>query len=503
MSTIAEFISGTVNESLKKLLQPVGLIPAAIFVLLNLAFVYPAALADGNALAKAFGDLDGPTQAAVVALITLTLGYFLLSASSTILDILGGDLIRGSVLHALLVWFQRRRRDHLIRVDEPNTWHVSKRFNLSRKGETPPDPLPSALGNVLVATQGTVARRYGIDMATLLSPLVATPDIKELPARGVVEEERAARDTLGNTAFVLWLFALEGLVFFTFRDEPDNALLSLVAVPAGYAVYRFAVAKAHAWGSAVETLFDLHREKLHAALKLAKYGSLSAERRVWENADRFFVSDGEDGDEAFQKDDAPSVTAIPSGDLVIPAPVTAMVEGVWQQDGAVWLRWIEYVVLVAKKSTAPASTTAEVLVEDPRVARIDLPVAGLATQPAVARGAGGNDQALWTLANLAPGNALSLQYRLPLFSLHFDYDPTATPRPQPPLELVPGVGFSVTVPAAANGVRITCSGTERSRPEIRVGNEVRRPASSDGRSYRWSGLAGTSVWVVLPDEVRA
>jgi hypothetical protein len=499
MSTLAEFITGTVNESLKKLVQPVGLVPAAIFVLLNLAFVYPGARAEGVPLAKAFAALDAPTQAAIVALITLALGYFLLSASTTILDILGGDLIRGSVVHSLLVWRQRRRRDYLIKT-VPNSWYVSKRFYVPSEGEKKRDPLPSALGNVLVATQGRLARRYGIDMAALWSMMVATPALKELPARTVVEDERAARDTLGNTAFVLWLFGLEGLVFFTFRSQPGDALLSLIALPAGYVVYRFAVAKAHAWGSAVETLFDLHRDKLHDALKLATYGSLSSEQRVWQQAGQFFVNSAGyvSADDVFQKEDAPSVTAVPSGDLVVRAPVSAVVDGPRRHGDAVWLRWVEYVVLVAKESTASDGTAAEVLVDDPRVARIDPPVSSdrSLNQPQVVRTDDGRDQLLWTLEDLSPGDAVSLRYEVPLFTLNVE-----PADQQLELKLLPGVGFSVAVPDAVGSLSVTCSGTGECRPELRLDNTARRPTRIDGRRYEWRDRFGESVWLVLPDQV--
>lgn len=500
MSAIADFISGTVNESLKKLLQPVGLIPAATFVLLNLAFVYPTARADGLPLARAFASLDGAMQAAVVGLLTLALGYFLLSASATILDILGGQLIRGSVTYSLLVWWQRRRRDYLLHDDPSNAWYVSKRFYLPREGDER-EPLPTALGNALVATQGTLARRYGLDMAALWSPLVATPDLKETPARAVVEDERAARDTLANTAFVLWLFGLEGLTFFTFQNQPEHALYSLIAVPAGYIVYRFAVSKAHAWGGAVETLVDLHRDKLHAALRLAKYTSLTSERQIWERAGRFFVTAAEDdvsGDDVFQHEDTPTVTAIPAGDLTIPDPVSAVVDGPVSYPTSVWLQWIEYVVLVSKKSDAAPGTKAEVLVDDPRVAWIDSVEPhrpGLPSHEAV-RGSAGNQQLLWTLS-LAPGDAISLRYSVPLFMLG-SADSGGAPVPLD-VKLLPAVGFFFDVPASVERLRATAFVSGEGRPDLRIGDVQVRPDSSDGRSYVWTGLKGKSVWLLLPD----
>jgi hypothetical protein len=505
VSSLAEFITGTVNESLKKLLQPVGLIPAAIFVLLNVAFIYPVARADGVPIAKTFDSLDVPTQAAIIALLTLALGYVLLSASSIILDILGGELIRGSVAHSVLVALQGLRRRQLQRSASDNSWYVSKRFAIAQDGVEESDPLPSALGNVLRATQATVRRRYGIDMATQWSQLVATPELKELPAKAIVEEERAARDTLANTAFMLWLFALEGLVFFTFHNMPEEALMSVIAVPAGYAVYLFALGKARAWGSAVETLVDLHRDKLHEALRLATYDSLTSERELWEGAGRFFVSDGADetSEDVFRRDAAPSLTALPAGELAIPDPVSAVLDGPSLAGGGVRLQWIEYVVLVAKKSDAADVPTAKVLVDDPRVQRIGpVEAIGDTPEPENVHGPGGRQQLLWSLNDLPPGSAAALRYKLPLFVLRFrrtaEGEATVTAADAAAVDYLPGAGFAVVVPDDVTELRLDCFAAGGSRPDLRDADVPRLPSSVDDSGYAWSVTAGESLWVVLP-----
>jgi hypothetical protein len=503
MSTIAEFISGTVNESLKKLLQPVGLIPASIFVLLNLAFVYPSARANGNHLALLFAGLDTATQAAVVGLIALGLGYFLLSGSSKILDVLGGEQMRGSTLYSVLVWLQKRKRARLM-SDVDNFWYASRRFYIPFEGEHR-EPLPTALGNVLFATQGTVERRYGIDMAVFWSQFVATPEIKDLPARAIVEDERASRDILCNAAFVLWSFALEGLVFFTFRGEPRNALLALLAVPAGYVAYRVAVAKAEAWGDAVETLFDLHRDKLHSALKLAPYGNASEERRVWERATRFFVAldDPESSEDPFVRDDAPVVTAIPAGEITVPDSVSAVIDGLEPYGDSTWLRWVEYVVLVARQSGdgagAAGATDAEVLVDDPRVVRIasappPQTQGGVTAAAQIVRGSGGSDLLLWKLGGLSGGSAISLRYKLPLLVLW------ANPVLAPKLE--PGIGFVLEppVPPVLVEVRLSHLAAGGGRPELRLQNAAQPPADVSDATYVWQEIAvgDKRVWLVPP-----
>ena len=494
MSTIAEFITGTVNESLKKLLQPVGLIPASLFVLLNLAFVYPSAHADGLDFAETFARLDGATQAAVVALIAFALSYFLLSASSTILDIFGGELIRGSLLHTILVWVQSRRRSRLEGLAGENNWYLSRRFYVAPHCEDKRDPLPTALGNVLVATQGAVAGRYGIDMAALWSQFVATPDLKDLPARSAVEDERASRDILVNTAFMLWVFALEGLVYFTLH-HPRNALFALLAVPGGYLAYRAAVAKAEAWGDAVETLFDLHRDKLHAALKLKAYKSPNEELEVWQRATRFYLgADAEGADEVFEQHAAPSITAKPSGQVTAETPASAIRDGPKTKDGQIWLRWVEVVVLV---SSAGRVTTAEIYVEDPRVARIkkrpkSIRIGRLTAKAEVVRRDDGRHALLWTVGPLAAGAAVGLRYELPLAVLSAPHGPL--PR------LVAGVGFAFEPSASFKQLRLHYHGSA-GRPEL-LKNDARLLPAVDNGVYTWNrvGGPGDRLWIVLPDD---
>src|SRR5215207_7748731 len=107
MSSLAEFLKGTVSDSLAKVLQPSGLLPGALLVLLNLAFVYPAAHTEKVPVAVSYAALDSGWQAVVLGTLMLGIGFLLLSASSIILDILSGRVWRS----ALSSWVLRALRN--------------------------------------------------------------------------------------------------------------------------------------------------------------------------------------------------------------------------------------------------------------------------------------------------------------------------------------------------------------------------------------------------------
>ena len=91
-------------------MQPAGLVPAAVFVLLNLAFVYPTLKAAEVGYVTIFTGLDEAWQGVTVAVIVLFLGYLLLSVSANVLDLLAGDSWRDAALYGFL---QGKVRDGL------------------------------------------------------------------------------------------------------------------------------------------------------------------------------------------------------------------------------------------------------------------------------------------------------------------------------------------------------------------------------------------------------
>src|SRR5688572_19267350 len=99
MPALAEFLKGTVQGSLKGLIAPAGIIPAGLFILLNLAFVLPEARDREVGWVVDFYELDGAGwQAVTIATAIMFLAYLLGSASAVLLDTLSGRTWKQSLL---------------------------------------------------------------------------------------------------------------------------------------------------------------------------------------------------------------------------------------------------------------------------------------------------------------------------------------------------------------------------------------------------------------------
>ncbi len=113
---ISDFLKSTFDESLKKLIQPNGLIPAAIFLLLNLLLIFlPIADADYNAVAW-FYALSDPWKLVIGTALLLVLGYLLASLSSSLLKVMTGELWANSLFFG--PWLSnsfRSKRDEVSR----------------------------------------------------------------------------------------------------------------------------------------------------------------------------------------------------------------------------------------------------------------------------------------------------------------------------------------------------------------------------------------------------
>ena len=423
MTAFAEFLKTTVEESFKKVIQPSGLIPAAIFVLLNLGFVYPSV--KQVRVVGAFASLDKVWQLTVLVAVLLILSYILTSVASTILDVLSGDAWRGSLLYVSLGRLQRRRRERLAeeeagkrdsdRPREVARWELDSRF--AAEGETP----PTAFGNVLKASQYLIEKRYGIDLVALWPQMEAVAP-KDSAALAAEKDQKAGLELLGNLTAVLAIFGIEVLALFAAKDQGKYSLFSLLAFLGAYVSYRIAITKARDWGDSLEVVFDVHRPLLKKELGLRKATTASDERDLWhETSVAFLQPTGLDNvlDEPKKPDKAAYDT---SPNLKLEKAVEAVVEDPATTAPAQhsYRELVRYVLFLTRLGDAFSPIKGWAYVDDARVPSIREDPLVYNNPPAsatiVPHGKGG-DGLLWELGPLTRDQTLALQYDLLIWSL--------------------------------------------------------------------------------------
>jgi hypothetical protein len=442
LPVVAEFLKGTVSESLTKLVQPAGLVPATFFVLLNLAFIYPAAHAEQIGLANSFAGLDEKWQVVVLAALILALGYLLLNSANSIIETLSGDTWRGSGLSWLLRKWQLKRRDRLQqRKDNPRprdnrtalAWRLATEFPTGGNSERYIQP--TRLGNVLGALQHTLWDRYGLDSVALWSHMESAKGAKDTPALAVAKDEKATLDLLANLIVVLIAFAIEGLIFFSLRDRYDDALLALLALVPAYVAYRVATSSARSWGSAIGVVFDLHRDELRKELGLREKSGPDDERKLWRQARRFYLP-GQPSPPStglFETGATPKATVTAAPTLKIEEVAIGVVDLI--ENAREWragrkepfaipkardLRSLEYALLVSRPAEADRWADADVLIDDPRLEKVGfLPekIREGAISVAARDRSTDHSRLQWRVSGLRPGASVLLGYRLPLWRL--------------------------------------------------------------------------------------
>lgn len=271
LPTVGELFKGTFDESLKKLVQPAAVVPAAVLVLLNALVVYPLGQSSGWSVAAAIADLDPAWQAALAAALTLVLGYLILNLSTSILRVATGELWAGTWLYSELAAYQTRRTDarlkELLEADQAGDKATASRL-LAQQARNPDDAAtaPTKLGNVLAGMTTSLYHRYGIDASALLPHLRAVMAKDEAPLGTQIDEEATALQVLLNVAAVLAFVALEALILHLLAGAWVGAALSVTMLPAAYLFYRAAVGRAESYADAVEAGFDLYRDDLATAL---------------------------------------------------------------------------------------------------------------------------------------------------------------------------------------------------------------------------------------------
>ena len=491
---MAEFLKGSVDESLKKLVQPAGLVPAIVLLLLNLGAIYPAV--EIGAIER-FAKLDGAWQAAIVAALVLLIGYLFVTLSSSVLDVLSGLRAAESLVLRGLRLLELRRFDALAtKVNTAPTaslrWYQALRFPVTVEGRK--SVRPTALGNAFAATQVRAFERYGIELTALWSHMEMSTKLKDAPAVAVVKDERAGIELSANLALALVLFTIEGLVAFLLLERPGDALLCLLALVPAYLSYRGAVTKAQSWGTAVETLLDLHRGDVRKELGLVEPSSngVEAERTMWQRASEFYLPGSfSEVAEPFLAPKEPDVEV--AGPMKVAWSDLTTVESEGSAETVVLVKRVVEIGL----TTEAAGTSGAVLVRDPVLDDIDdinpLPQAEGSGGPTFAPKAIHTPDGLallWQITNLQLSTGALLRYEIALTTLR-------------------ATGGSVTVaPREAAGIRLTFDGgaTELKLTSLKVlsppprltrGNEELDILEAEARTATWAVSVGDVFWLEL------
>jgi len=300
MPALSEFLKGTVNESLTKILQPAGLIPGALLVLLNVGFVLPRASEEKVGVATAYSGINEGWQVVVAASLVLLVGFLLLSASGAVLDTLAGRTWRTSIVARLLRWVRCRRRSALAqriksveasgaRADIERLDDLLWRLR-SRTAPAGRSSAPTALGDVLLGAEHGIKARYGLGLAALWEPLRASVAADD-PAASAADDAKATLDLMANLTFALLLFVLEAVVVYTLFEDPRAVLLALGGLPIAYVAYRVTVAKAVSWCDAIDTTVALHAHELLEKLGIRNATSGADRRNLLDRASDFMLRD--------------------------------------------------------------------------------------------------------------------------------------------------------------------------------------------------------------------
>lgn len=407
------------------MLQPAGLIPGAVLVLLNLAFVYPEAVARKVGFVTEFAGLGGGWQIVVIASLILIIGYLLLSGSSFVLDTLSGRTWSGSVFELASRAVRDERRERLserIRRGEFGTEAPERAMWRKRTRYAPDgvDSSPTALGDVLLAASANVEARYGMRLAALWEPLRAVVD-PEKPAAEAVADEKSSLDLMANLTFVFSLFAFEAAVLYSIWDRDESVLLSLLGLLVAYVSLRITVTKAVSWCDSIDTVIALYRDDLLKELGARQAVDAEDQKRLLAGLSNFMLF-AESGATLF-KAESPEPT------LLCSANVTAELDSAVvcsPADGAAapeQRESIQYVLVATRKADGWTPVSAQIVLADYRLPRIrEAPTAsgGHTAEVVKADGRSASDALLWHLSEIKRSDAVTLVFTLDVWRVNVD-----------------------------------------------------------------------------------
>lgn len=295
-----------------------GLVPAVVFLALNLALAELA----GAAWAERLRMVTDLTIAGLLAAV-LPLGILLYAANPFIIHVCEGELPvmrrllsrltrrnerRHDEVYGELQGLQRMRAaalerlraadatldDELARQVDSASLGIDRAYaDIARGGAAPLLPVrrervkPTRLGNAYASIEEYPYERYGMDAMTFWPRLLA---VTPADYRQSIGEQKTNCDFLLHTAAVAFLVAVEALVVAGLELRWTLLAFSAPSIVCAYALYRAAVAETLTLGKLIDGAFDLYRHALLDQLlgaRLDRRLPLDVERRVWQRLDAF------------------------------------------------------------------------------------------------------------------------------------------------------------------------------------------------------------------------
>ena len=373
--------------------------------------------------ATQFAALESGWQVVVIAALIMIIGYLILSASSSVLDTLAGRTWSGSLFELGGRTLRKSRRDalrkHLAEMRDRPGLGTEPEARAARRLRTrfaPHGTRPSAsteLGDALIAADAGVEDRYGLRLAALWEPLRTVVD-PEKPAAIAAADEKSSLDLMANLTFVFGLFGLEAVTLYSIWDRDGSVLLAASAIAIAYVCYRVTVTRALSWIDAINTVVVLYRDELLKEIGARDVLDEAGQKRVLSDLSAFVL---------FNSATKPIFEAEVAGpELVCSANVSADL-----QDAVVDVppglgpspevrQSIKYVLVVTRKPDGWAPVSAQILLGEPRLARMRDPrvdtAVGATGTVIQASGAGAADALLWQIDDLGRAEARTLVFEL-------------------------------------------------------------------------------------------
>jgi hypothetical protein len=277
IDTIKDLLTGSITDKLKEFIEPFALVNAGIFLILNLALVFPLLdpFRGDQFIASIFG-LSGAWLAVLGALTVLLLSYVINNLNGFFLDLMSGEVFRKTPgLSQMLLKIQRRRFRGMnealgIRQNSSNDASSPERelkqeeldqLAFQRAYEFPVNEEElglARLGNLLVSPSSYVWQQYGAS-AEIVWPILHESLGDDNKLVKPVQESWNSMQFFITLAVLLLIVMLEVLLVGLYGNQLTSwaPWLQMIFLLFGASLaYYLASQKARRWGSAFRRVFD-------------------------------------------------------------------------------------------------------------------------------------------------------------------------------------------------------------------------------------------------------